>query len=303
MQEMLDKKLFNLDFNQESITSQILPQPPLLSSHRLGWRGVHVEYHHQPPHQIPEFYPSQHLVVIHTEIPSSIQSAQMLNGQFSDKPAATGDTFIVPANIFYQAQWDSAGSFILIGLEPTIFARTIYESIDPDRVELLPHLQTPDQLIYQLGLALKSELETDGAGSQLYAETMTNALIVHLLTHYSLQKPTDPQSLSGFPRSILRQIIDYINDHLDRDLSLVELAALAHISPTYFASLFKQATGWAPHQYVIYRRIECAKQLLCQGELSIAEISAKVGFANPGHFSRHFKKLVGVTPKTLRQRS
>jgi AraC family transcriptional regulator len=300
---MPHEKPFNLDFSQESITSQILPQPPLLSSHRLGWSGVHVEYHHQPPHQIPEFCPTQHLVVIHTQIPSSIQSKQMLDGQFSDKPAIAGDAFIVPANIFYQAQWDSEGSFILISLEPTIFTRTIYESIDPDRVELLPHLQTPDPLIYQLGLALKSELESDGAGSRLYAETMTNALAVHLLRHYSLQKPTILQSLSGLSRATLKQIIDYINDRLDQDLSLVELAAIAHISPTYFASLFKQSTGWTPHQYVIYRRIEYAKRLLVQGDLSIAEISAKVGFANPGHFSRHFKKLVGVTPKTLRQRS
>jgi AraC family transcriptional regulator len=303
MPAMLEEKALNLDFSQDSISSQILPQPPLLSSHWLEWNGVHVEYHHQPPYQIPEFCPSQHLVIIHTEMPSSIQSAQVLDGQFSDRPAKAGDVLIVPANVAYKAQWDSEGSFILIGLETTSFARTSYESIDPDRVNLLPHLQTPDPLIYQLGLALKSEMETEGVGSRLYAETMTNTLAVHLLRHYSLREPIVLHSSSGLSKSALKQVIDYINDCLDRNLSLVELAAIAHISPTYFASLFKQATGWTPHQYVIYRRIECAKQLLFQGELSIAEISAQVGFANPGHFSRHFKKLVGVTPKTLRQRS
>jgi AraC family transcriptional regulator len=144
MSAILDEKPLVLDFGQESISSEILPRSPLLSSHRLEWKGVRVEYHHQPPHQIPEFCPTQHLVVIHTEMPSSIHSEQTLDGRFSDQPAKSGDVFIVPANVFYQAQWNSKGSFILISLEPTTFIRTIYESIDPDRVELLPHLQTPD---------------------------------------------------------------------------------------------------------------------------------------------------------------
>jgi AraC family transcriptional regulator len=168
---------------------------------------------------------------------------------------------------------------------------------------LLPCFQTPDPLIYQIGLALKAELEAEGAGSRLYAETMANALVVHLLKHYSVAKPTVRGYLGGLSKPALKQIIDYIIDRLDCNLSLAELAAIAQMSPTYFASLFKQSTGLAPHQYVIHRRIERAKQLLLQSELSIAQIANRVGFANSGHFNRHFKKLVGVTPKTIRQRS
>jgi AraC family transcriptional regulator len=299
---MLDDPPLTLDFSQEAASSLIFPRPPLLSSHCASCSSFHLEYHHQPPYQTPELSPSQHLVVIHTAVPASIRSEQILNGHFCDQPASTGDVFIVPATAWYKAQWDSEGSFIVLGFEPAAFARTIYESVDPDQVELLPHLQTPDPLIHYMGLALKTELETDASGSRLYVETMANALCLHLLKHYAIQKPTIQYS-GRLSQVILKQIIDYIQEHLDQDLRLADLATIAQMGPNYFATLFRRSTGFAPHQYVLHQRIERAKQLLVQGKLSIADIAYQVGFANQGHFNRQFKKIVGITPKAMQQRS
>ncbi|MDJ0597045.1 MAG: helix-turn-helix transcriptional regulator, partial [Pleurocapsa sp. MO_226.B13] len=80
-----------------------------------------------------------------------------------------------------------------------------------------------------------------------------------------------------------------------------ELAALVQISPSYFSILFKQATGITPHQYVIQCRIERAKELLRQSDLAIADVALRLGFSHQSHLSRHFKRLVGVTPKQFRQ--
>lgn len=101
------------------------------------------------------------------------------------------------------------------------------------------------------------------------------------------------------PKYKLRQVIDYINDHLDQDLGLAKLAELVQMSPHYFARLFKQSTGFAPHQYVIRCRVERAKQLLIQGKLTIAQVAYAVGFAHQSHLNRHFKRWLGVTPKAL----
>jgi AraC family transcriptional regulator len=99
----------------------------------------------------------------------------------------------------------------------------------------------------------------------------------------------------------LREAIAYINDHLDRNLSLAELAALVQMSPYYFASLFKQSTGLAPHQYITKCRIERAKQLLKKRELTIMEICQQVGFQSQSHFTRVFRKHTATTPKAYRQ--
>jgi AraC family transcriptional regulator len=79
------------------------------------------------------------------------------------------------------------------------------------------------------------------------------------------------------------------------------MAAIARLSPNYFAWQFKRATGLPPHQYVIARRVERAKQLLQGGtDLSLAEVALRAGFSDQSQFSRHFKRLVGVTPGQFR---
>ena len=78
-------------------------------------------------------------------------------------------------------------------------------------------------------------------------------------------------------------------------------AAVARLSRYHFARQFKAATGLPPHQYVIMRRVERAKELLQAGTaLSLAEVAAHVGFSDQSHFSQHFKRLVGVTPGQFR---
>jgi AraC family transcriptional regulator len=110
-----------------------------------------------------------------------------------------------------------------------------------------------------MGLALKRVLESEGKASRLYAETMCNALIVHLLQHYSSHPPRLREVRGGLPRHKLQQVIDYIQAHLERDLGIHELAQVVQISPHYFSRLFKQSTGFTPHQYVIRCRVYRAK--------------------------------------------
>ncbi len=98
----------------------------------------------------------------------------------------------------------------------------------------------------------------------------------------------------------LQQVSEYINTHLDRDLSLVQIARVINISPTYFASLFKQATGISPHQYVIQQRVERAKLMLSRTNLTIADIALKVGFSSQSHLTQQFKRITGMTPKQVR---
>jgi AraC family transcriptional regulator len=91
-------------------------------------------------------------------------------------------------------------------------------------------------------------------------------------------------------------VIDHIGDNLSGDLSLSQLAAIAGMSPHYFAELFRQSTGSAPHQYVLRQRIERAKERLCDPNRSIIEAALDAGFQNPSHFARVFRKFVGISP-------
>src|ERR1700730_17063699 len=98
------------------------------------------------------------------------------------------------------------------------------------------------------------------------------------------------------PWGRLRRVIEYIQQNLDHDLTLAELAGVVYMSPYHFARLFKRSTGMPPHRFVIRRRIDRARACLATPDLPIAEISRMVGFRTASHFSTVFRRVTGVTP-------
>ena len=283
---------------------RIFKRSPLISSAAVGWDdlGIAIAYDRQPPYEMPKTVVKQHCIGILTDIPSSsVYTERKIDGRLRQEQNVQGDCIIVPANTSHQAVWDHQGSALVIAIEPTIFAQSIHEVVDPDKIELLPQFATPDPLVYQIGIALKSALTKHGTSSRLYGETLINTLIVHLLEHYSIPCNSFKSVAGKLPQYKLQQIIDYISVYLDRDLSIKELGNVVQMSPYYFSRLFKATTGITPRQYIIRCRIERAKNLLQQNKLSIAEIAKEVGFVDQSHLHRHFKRLVGITPKSYVQ--
>ena len=204
---------------------------------------------------------------------------------------------ISPPYLHRKLVWDTDAEFLLLRLEPKLFASAVYESVDAERVQIAPQLKVCDPLIQQIGLALKAELEIDGLSNRLYAESMANSLAVHLLRRYSTQKPEIRVYSGSLPSHKLQQVIDYIQAHLAEDVSLEAIATEISMSQYYFARLFKQSTGYSPYQYLIKCRIERAQELMMQAQQSIANVALQVGFTSQSQFGRHFKRITGVTPK------
>ena len=283
---------------QDETMQQVFPSTAIVSSSNMDWNGIHLGIYRHPPYSIPENCSQQHLVLIHPQIPQGMNLEQKFNGCFDQTQIHNGDIIVVPANIPHRASWNREHSYIVLSIEPATLAHSVPLT---DAVELMPCFQTADPLILGIGLALKTEIESDGIGGRLYSDSLIDTLCAQLLRHYSTRKFSMSENTSGLPKHKLQQVIEYINDQIDRNFTLAELAAIAKMSPNYFAGLFKQSTGYAPHQYVIRHRIERAKKLLFEEKLTIADIAYSLGFAHQSHFNRHFKQLVGVTPKKFQQ--
>ena len=100
-------------------------------------------------------------------------------------------------------------------------------------------------------------------------------------------------------KSVAR-VIDYIHANTGANISLAAMAQIAGVSPNHFVLLFAKATGLSPHQYVLRARIESAKLLLKDEALSVADVSRLAGFLTQEHFTKVFRKIVGVTPREFR---
>jgi AraC-like DNA-binding protein len=110
----------------------------------------------------------------------------------------------------------------------------------------------------------------------------------------------EQEQRGGLPVRMLRRIEEYIDVHLEKDLSVEALASQFGISPSYFARSFRSSVGLAPHAYVMRRRILHAQELLASTELPLADIALTTGFADQSHFCRRFRAMTGVPPRTFR---
>jgi AraC family transcriptional regulator len=104
----------------------------------------------------------------------------------------------------------------------------------------------------------------------------------------------------GLPGCRVRQVTEFIEKNLDKDLPLAELAAVVYMSPFHFARLFKRSTGVPPHRFVVRQRIARAGDLLVRQSPSIAQVSRQVGFRTPSHFTTVFRHAVSITPGAYR---
>jgi AraC-like DNA-binding protein len=110
----------------------------------------------------------------------------------------------------------------------------------------------------------------------------------------------EPHAHRGLSPGAKRRVLEYMDAHFDEQLTLESLARVAGLSVHHFARAFRQSTGEPPHQYLLRRRIDRATELLKQPELPLSEIALAVGFSDHSHFARHFRRLVGMTPRAAR---
>lgn len=296
---MKQVKPIAVDFSQETATAQMIPRRNLLSSRQAGWNGIYLEYHDSPSHETPEHYPNQHVVAIQTQ--GVVEAERKLGDRIQQEQIRAGDVCIVPAYTLHQIRSQGEQGLILLSLEPSFLAQVAPEFINRDRIELLPHFAQADPLIHQIGLSLKSALATDGDCSRFYADALGVALVAHLLQFYTTQKYNVRERTVSLADTRIQQAKDYIHAHLTEDLSLEAIATSIGMSQYHFCRLFKQNTGLTPWQYVVLQRIEAAKRLLAISQLSIVEVSQRLGFSTQGQFANFFRKHAGISPKQYRQ--
>ncbi|MGW5047186.1 AraC family transcriptional regulator [Streptomyces griseoluteus] len=132
-------------------------------------------------------------------------------------------------------------------------------------------------------------------GDELAAESGLVLVGERLRDHLRHRDPEPPRADPLLARR-LRELLD---EHLTDGLTLTAAAALLHAHPAHLVRAFSAAYGIAPHRYLTSRRVGRARRLLLDG-LAPGEVAVASGFYDQAHLTRHFKKLVGVTPGRYR---
>ncbi len=258
----------------------------------------------------------KHLRVLPGELPSHTAKFNEVNltldgSLFTERQTSSGKTrsdiadansmCMMPAGQTVTANWNHEYEYLTIDFSRNYMSQMALEMKLSSRVELKETVSKKDVLIQHLSLAFLAEAEKKEASSRLYSESIAHTLMFHLLKNYSTADFQNKSFSGGLSGSKLRRVTEFINDNLENDLTLTEIAAVAGLSHFHFARAFRKTMNITPQHYITNRRIEKAKELLAKSNLPIVEVGFQTGFKNQSHFTALFRKFTSLTPKIWRE--
>jgi AraC family transcriptional regulator len=157
-----------------------------------------------------------------------------------------------------------------------------------------------DQTIRGLGYSFLPAFARPNEASQLFIDHVTTALAAYVLQTYGIGEISPLNPTGGLLPRQERLVKELLAANLDGNVSVSQLARLCGLPVTLFSRAFHQSAGIAPHQWLLYHRIDSAKDLLRRTKLSLPEIALICGFASKSHFMRVFMHAEGVSPSVWR---
>lgn len=170
---------------------------------------------------------------------------------------------------------------------------------EPSQIQLKPQSFVADPQIAMIYRHFLLNSAWQNRENHLQMSTATTLLLNHLIKNYSHTEWQAPEVKGGLSPYILKQLLQWIDQHLHLSLTLSDLAEQTQLSEYHFAHMFKQSMHMPPHQYVMLRRLELAHQTLQTTTATITEVSTQYGFSSSSHFSHRFKNHFGYSPSQM----
>jgi AraC family transcriptional regulator len=197
-----------------------------------------------------------------------------------------------------RTRWTQRQHATLVCIDPRMLSAAAAEcGLGALQPQLRSRVGPMDRVCEQLLGALAEEAKTAAYPLQeRIVESIANALAYRLVTRFGAASPQTVGARGALSPRAFHDVSAYIEQHLDERLSLDELARVAGVSRFHFARQFRLRTGESPMGFLLRARIERGKSLLRDGAASIGNVAAALGFADQSHFTRTFKRVVGVPP-------
>ncbi|NIK70393.1 MULTISPECIES: response regulator [unclassified Paenibacillus] len=145
------------------------------------------------------------------------------------------------------------------------------------------------------------QLLSDGMSAERFARAGRSAKDALIWVRHLVGKSIDyMHSLEQTP-SVVEQAKAYIQQHLADEISREDIASHVYLNPDYLTRIFKRETGMSISDYLLQQRLHIAAELLTNTDLAVSAVASRIGYANFSHFSRIFKKYMGINPQEYRQ--
>jgi AraC family transcriptional regulator len=203
--------------------------------------------------------------------------------------------WLVPPGLLHSVDFNRRASLIHLYFTDQFFERVTENAVVDVSSRLSPSLLIRDPFLVEVAKDLSEELRF-GPINELFSQSVAAVTANHVIRRYSDKPNAVRMHRGGLGPTREKRVRQYIQEHLDTQLSLEDLARVAEISPNHFGSLFRQTTGMTPHKFVVRQRVERARNLLERSRLPLIDIAVRCGFLDQSQFTTTFRRYFGITP-------
>jgi AraC family transcriptional regulator len=213
---------------------------------------------------------------------------------------APGEMILCRRNTEEWVRWRSPIQMLLITVPDQTF-----HSVAEEMGGRAPGLNgTPllkDERIRALVAAAEADLANGASAGRIYTDSIGRALAAALMHSQGVLRSPIVHYRGGLSPSQLRQVTSFVHECLHEDVSLIQMAEQAKLSPAHFSQMFRQSTGVTPHQFVLRARVEQAKELLVKKDARVLDVAIACGFRTQQHFAKVFRAFCKMSPTQFRQ--
>jgi len=283
----------------------LYPEAVVRSSDTFAWHDIRLVHLQHNWSEISVPPSDSHCIMLNLSAPLHCD-ARLGKRNFEGKMEA-GEVTIIPVGTAWSCRSDKPqlSNSILLFLRP-LLVRNAVEEFDllPDELNFTPQIGFKSRHIHHIAMSLLDELTEPNVVGRRYADSLAIALAMQFVRRYGSLRHVQ-FGHGGMAPHKLRKAIGLIDRHLtEEEEGRVGLRAIAKeigMSYFHFSRVFKQSMRMTPTNYITERRIERAKKLMEETDLTISEIALRSGFSSQSHFTTSFRRLAGVTPRSFRK--
>ncbi len=271
----------------------------IVTSQALDWPGMLVEAGRNDVAAVDDLVGDQHYLSLNLDSAPLQLEVKQPHG-FQQYTVPPQSLWVSPSADPITLRLNSTLNYLRVSIDPLHLGRLISPSLDdvgPVRLRRTYAVQSPQMA--HLMLVLRAEADDRNPGGLATIEAVTTALGNLLVRAAGIEQPRPARVHGGLSSLAKRRVLELIDAGLDARLTIESLAHEVGLSAAHFARAFKQTLGRAPHQYLLGRRLERARQLIETTDASLWDIAQRTGFADQAHFTRLFKRAFGATPGAL----
>ena len=171
------------------------------------------------------------------------------------------------------------------------------------RIELRLERELVDPRLRALATAADVERTAGFPSGRLFLDSIEQALARALVVGYAVRDYSVRVYRGGLSPARLRRIKELVQEKMEEDLSLEEMARTVGLSTAHFSQVFRNTTGQTPYQYLLWYRVQRAKEMLRSAEMRVLDVAIACGFKTQQHFAHVFRRMCGGSPTAYRYQS